>query len=98
MFADIVSVLWFFLFTALPGDQAQAFCISALHCAVVPCDSTAFLLRYASGHTDRHADRNTSHPPGGEVNIMLLIQMLQQSCRSQVQFIPTRTVQVQIHN
>jgi len=36
----------FFLFTALPKDKVQSFCTSALHRAVVPCDSTAFLFLY----------------------------------------------------
>jgi len=36
----------FFLFTALPEDYVEAFCTSAPYRAVVPCDSTAFLLLY----------------------------------------------------
>ena len=38
----------FFLFTALTVDQVQAFCTSAPHRAVVPCDSTAFLILFYS--------------------------------------------------
>ena len=37
-------VLMFFLFTALPVDQMQAFCTSAPHRVVVLCNSTAFLF------------------------------------------------------
>ena len=50
-------VLVFFLFTALPEDYVQAFCTSALHRAVVPCDdNTTFLLQ---GSTLRPTDRPT---------------------------------------
>ena len=37
-----------FQFTALPDDWVHTFCTSAPHLAVVPCDSTASLFRYAA--------------------------------------------------
>jgi len=42
MFSDSLVL---FLFTALPEDKVQAFCTRAPHRAVLPCDSTAFLLK-----------------------------------------------------
>jgi len=46
-FPCLPIVLVLFLFTVLPEDWVQAFCTSAPHRAVVPCDSTstAFLFR-----------------------------------------------------
>jgi len=49
-------ILVFFLFTVLPDDYMQAFCTSAPHRAVVPCDSTAFLIIYVSRQTYRRTD------------------------------------------
>jgi len=43
-FPCLPIVLVLFLFTALPEDQVQAFCTSARHRTVIPCDSTAFLF------------------------------------------------------
>jgi len=44
MFADSFIVASIHYFTVLPEDQVQAFCTSALYRAVVPCNSTSFLL------------------------------------------------------
>jgi len=64
-----------FLFTALPKHQVQAFRTSALHRAVVLCDSTVFSLSYDSVHADiktRRSEKLTAAKLVGQPTFYML--------------------------